>query len=157
MPRLDRLSELSRKTLLTHPVLDFDTAPGTPLSKPLAEARLALVTTAALHRRDDRPFMPAEQEFRAFSSSSPWSDMVLSHTSISFDRAGYLRDPNVVLPLDRVRELVQQGELGSVGPTVYTFLGAQRPPYTTLQQTSGPEVARRLRDEGVDAVLLTGT
>lgn len=155
MPRLDRLSELQRKSLLTHPCLLSDDAPWTPLARPLAQARLAIVTTAGLHRRGDRPFTGGEQTCRVLPADLPARDIVLSHTSIGFDRTGIQRDLNLVYPVDRLRELVAQGTLGSLGPTNFSFLGAQRA-YEGLQQESGPAVARQLRDEGVDAVLLTG-
>src|SRR3989442_9397 len=61
MPRLDQLSEMSRKTLLAHPVIDNEATPWTVPRKPLRESRLALVTTAGLHRRGDAPFVPRDQ------------------------------------------------------------------------------------------------
>ena len=91
-----------------------------------------------------------------FPTDTPPSDLVQSHVSIGFDRTAIQRDINVVLPLVRMRELVAQGVLGSLAPSVYTFMGAQRPPYEALE-ASGAEVGRRLRADGVDYVFLTGT
>src|SRR5919205_711509 len=124
MPRLDELSEAQRKNLLGHNCLEHDTAPWTPLARPLREARLALVTTAGLHVRGDAPFT-----------------------------GGLQRDVNVVFPLDRMAELVAAGELGSLAATNYSFLGAQRA-YDGIIDESGPEVARRLKADGVDVVFL---
>lgn len=155
MPRLDRLSELQRNSLLTHACLLNDTAPWTPLAKPLSEARVALVTTAGLHVRGDRPFTGGEQGYRTLPADTPARDVMLSHTSIGFDRTGIMADLNVVFPVDRLRELVAAGELGSLAARNYSFLGAQRS-YDGLQGESGPEVARLLREDGVDVVLLTG-
>jgi D-proline reductase (dithiol) PrdB len=155
MPRLDRLSELARKTLLTHNVMVHDDSPWTPLSKPLSECRVALVTTGGLHLRADKPFTNGDQTFRVIPSGTPPKDILLSHTSIGFDRSGVIRDLNLVFPMDRLRELVEQGEIGSVGPNHYSFLGAQRK-YDGLIGESGPEVGRRLKAEGVDAILMTG-
>jgi hypothetical protein len=53
MPRLDRLPQLNRNNLLMLPVQVNDTAPFTPLTRPLSTCRLAIVTTAGLHRRGD--------------------------------------------------------------------------------------------------------
>jgi D-proline reductase (dithiol) PrdB len=80
---------------------------------------------------------------------------MLSHTSIGFDRSDVQRDLNVAFPLDRMRELVAAGELGSLASTHYAFLGAQRG-YDGILRESGPEVARDLREDGVDVVFLTG-
>ena len=156
MPRLDRLPELNRKNLLMLPVQVNDTAPFTRLARPLSACRLAIVTTAGLHRREDRPFAPGEQTFRALPAATPAADIVQSHTSLGFDRVPIMRDLNVSYPVDRLRELIARGELGGTGPNHYSFMGAQRD-LKRIQEETGPEVGRRLRDEGVDAALITPT
>jgi D-proline reductase (dithiol) PrdB len=115
------------------------------------------VTTAGIHLRGDAPFTGGDQSFRALPANTPPSDIVQSHASIGFDRTAFQRDINVVFPMDRVRELVARGEIGSHSRTYYSFMGAQRPPYDRLLEDSGPEVARRLRADGVEVVFLTGT
>ena len=157
MPRLERLSELQRKSSLAHPCLLNDAAPFTRLRRPLSDSRLALVTTAGIHLREDAPFTGGDQSFRVIPADSPASDIVQSHASIGFDRTAFQRDINVVFPVDRVRELVEGGEVGSLGSRYYSFMGAQRPPYDRLLEDNGPEVARRLRADGVEVVFLTGT
>ena len=108
MVRLSQLSELARKSALTHPCRLNDTTPWTVPSRPLAHGRLGLVTTAGLHLRSDRPFVNADTTYRVFPTDTPARDLVQSHVSIGFDRTAIQRDINVVLPLDRMRELVQQ-------------------------------------------------
>ncbi len=159
MPLLERLSEVERTTLLNFPALEHDDAPSAPLRKPLAESTLVVVTTAGLHLRDDAPFRhttPPDHTYRVFPADANPADVLQSHTSIGFDRTAIYTDLNVTLPLDRVRELVAVGEVGALAPRVYSFLGAQRDPRRTAEE-SAPEVARRLIDDGADAVLLTPT
>ena len=156
MPRLDRLPEISRNSLLTLPVPQNDSAPFTPLPRPLAECRLAVVTTAGLHLRGDTPFRGADPSYRMIPSTSRADEIVQSHASIGFDRVPVIRDLNVTLPLDRLRELVARRQIGGLGPTCYSFMGAQRD-WTRIEQETAPEVAKRLADEGVDAVVLTPT
>ena len=79
--------------------------------------------------------------------------MIQSHASIGFDHTGFYRDMNLAFPLERLRELVERGTLGSVAPNYYSFMGAQRDPTRIIEETA-PEVARRLKAEEVDAVLL---
>jgi D-proline reductase (dithiol) PrdB len=86
---------------------------------------------------------------------TPRRDILLSHSSIGFDRWDAQRDLNVMLPLDRMQEVVAAGEVGSLASTAYAFLGAQRQ-VDGIMSESVPEVARRLQAEGVDAVFLTG-
>ena len=157
MPRLDRLSELQRKSSLAHPCLLNDSAPFTHPRRSLSESRLALVTTAGIHLRGDAPFTGGDQSFRAIPANTLPSEIVQSHASIGFDRTAFQRDMNVVFPIDRAREFVARDEIGSLSSTYFSFMGAQRPPYDRLLQESGPEVARRLQAEGVDVVFLTGT
>ena len=155
MPRLDRLSELARNRLLTHNVLMYDDAPWVKPEKPLSEMRLAIVTTAGVHLRGDTPFKGGDQSYRVMPSGAPAKDILLSHSSIGFDRSGIIRDLNLVLPIDRLREMAERDEIDGIGPNHYSFMGAQTK-YERLIEETGPEVGRRLKEEGVDAVLMTG-
>ena len=63
MPRLETLSEVQRRTLEFFPCLEHDDTPWVALDKPLSQCKVALVTSAGLHLRDDQPFTrdtPAE-------------------------------------------------------------------------------------------------
>src|SRR5262245_38045073 len=156
MPRLDRLPQVNRTTLLTFPAQVNDTTPFVPPGNPLSTSRLTIVTTAGLHQRGDRPFVPGDQTYRVIPSQTRVEDMVQSHLSIGFDRTAIIRDLNISFPIERARELVTRGELGGLGPSCYSFMGALRD-VTHLENDTGPEVARRLREEGVDAALVTPT
>ena len=84
------------------------------------------------------------------------ADIVQSHTSLGFDRTAIMRDLNVSFPADRVRELVERGLLGGLGPNHYSFMGALRD-LARIGVETGPEVGGRLRAEGVDVALITPT
>ena len=156
MPRLDRLPEANRKNLLNLPVQENADAPFTRLAKPLAACRVAIVTTAGLHRRGDTPFGPGDQSYRLIPADTPSADIIQSHTSIGFDRTPLMRDVNISYPIDRLRELVAQGVLGGLAPNGYSFMGAQRELKRIASET-GPEVAARLRADGADVAVLTPT
>ena len=156
MPRLDRLPQLNRNNLLMLPVQVNDGAPFTVPAKLLSGCRLAIVTTAGLHRRDDRPFTPADPTPRVIPANTPAAEIIQSHTSLGFDRVPIMRDLNISFPIDRLRELVARGDLGGLGPNHYSFMGAQRD-LLRIERETGPEVGRRLRDEGVDVALITPT
>ena len=155
-PRLDRLPETNRKNLLNLPMQVNETSPFVRLAKPLANCRATIVTTAGLHRRGDRPFGPGEQTYRVIPSDTPTADIIQSHTSLGFDRVPIMRDVNISYPIDRLRELVTRGELGGLGPNGYSFMGAQRE-LTRIEGETGPDVARRLREDGADVVVMTPT
>jgi D-proline reductase (dithiol) PrdB len=73
-----------------------------------------------------------------------------------YDHTAADRDLNVVLPVDRLRELVTDGLVGGVAPRMYSFMGHIDGPHVrTLMEATAPEVARRLRADGAEAVVLT--
>lgn len=156
MPSLDKLNENTRNTVLTLPVDVNESTPFVRPSKPLAGSRVAVVTTAGLHLREDLVFINQDSTYRVIPSSTLASDIVQSHTSIGFDRTAALEDINVCFPLDRLREMVELNRLGELAPRFFSFMGAQRD-LTALKNATGPEVADLLVADGVDVVLLTPT
>ncbi len=122
--------------------------------KPLKARRIAIVTTSGLHRRTDRPFdfVPGT-EYRVIPGDTASGGLVMSHISVNFDRSGFLDDINVVFPIDRLRELVTAGTVGSVADFHYSFMGAAWPPTRFEERTV--ELAGLLKKDQVDAVLLS--
>ena len=161
MPRLETLSEVQRRTMQMFPCMDRDDSPWTPMRKPLSESRVAMVTSAGLHLRDDKPFITelhggGDSSYRVLPRRTPVADIIQSHVSIGFDHASIYRDINVTYPIDRLEELCEQGVIGSLADNYYSFMGALRDTSTVFNET-GPEVARQMLDEGVEVVLLTPT
>jgi len=160
MPRLNHLSEVQRQVLLSFPCLEYDSVPWTPLRRELSRSKLALVTTAGLHLRTDKPFISnpkgGDASYRIIPSTASAADILQSHVSIGFDHTAIYRDMNITLPLDRVRELLERGIIGGLSENYYSFMGAIRNPRPMIEET-GPEVARRLTDDAVDVVLITPT
>ena len=160
MPRLETLSEVQRKMLQMFPCMEHEGTPWTPMRKPLSESKVALVTTAGLHLRDDKPFVTDTQggdpSYRVIPRGTPAADIIQSHVSIGFDHAGIYRDINVTYPIDRLDELKEQGVIGSLADNNYSFMGALRDS-TRVYEGTGPEVARKMLEEGVEVVFLTPT
>ena len=52
--------------------------------KPLAESTVAIVSTAGLHRRADRPFEFGAADYRIVPGDVDFGDLVLSHVSTNF-------------------------------------------------------------------------
>jgi D-proline reductase (dithiol) PrdB len=119
---------------------------------PLARRRIAVVSSAGLFRRGDRPFLAGEGDYRALPASLPARDILMSHVSVNFDRTGFQRDMNVVLPLDRLRELAEDGAIGAVAETHYSFMGATDP---KAMEPRARALAGRLKADRVDGVVLT--
>ena len=161
MPKLELLSEMQRKMLQMFPCIEHDDTPWTPMRRPLAESRVALVTSAGLHLRSDQPFITDHQgggdaSYRVIPRDTSPADIVQSHVSIGFDHSSIYRDINVTFPMDRLQELKEHGAIGSLADNYYSFMGALRDPSVMVEQT-GPEVAQRLIDDGVEVAFLTPT
>ena len=120
----------------------------------LADARVAIVTTAGLRVGDSAPWTPNNSGFEVIPGDK--RNLVVTHFSPNFDRAGFLLDPNIIYPVDRLQELADEGVIGSVASNHLSFMGVQiERDMSEIRLDSGPAAAKMLRDDGVDVVLLT--
>ena len=139
-------------------VIESHAVPWTPVGKPVREAVVALVTTAGVHRRADPPFDMTDPDgdpsFRVVPVDTPRAEVMITHKY--YDHSAADRDLNVVLPVDRLCELAAAGQVGGVAPRMYSFMGhVDGGHLRTLMDATAPEVARRLRADGAEAVVLT--
>ncbi len=150
MVRLADLPQPMGGFLANMPMPEFDS---TPWARPpaRADARVALVSTAGLHRRSDRKFQGITNEYRIIPGDADPADLAMSHVSVNFDRSGFQRDVNVAFPLERLRALAEAGEIGSVAQWHYSFMGAT--PGEQFAET-GAQVGRLLKEDGVTAAVL---
>ena len=135
--------------------------PWTPMNKPLNRASLALVTSAGISLKTDPPFdmerekrepLWGDRSFRMIPVGTTAQDINANHLHIN---TGYiLEDINVMLPLGRMAEFEQEGIIGRLAPTSYSFYGYQWQNTEFIEQAIAP-MARRMQEEGVDAALLT--
>jgi D-proline reductase (dithiol) PrdB len=149
--RLEDVSEGERKMLLSLKCPTFETHPWEN-GPPLKERRVAIVTTAGLHGRQDRPFQRDPDDFyRVIRGDVQSNDLVMSHIAASFDRTGFQRDWNVVFPIDRLREMVAEGIIGSLADFHYSYSSVRAQPDAPEPIR---EIASLLKKDNVNAVLL---
>ncbi len=136
----------------------IDPAPRAPLTKPLGQSRIALVTTAGLRAPDQEDFdhsiKMGDASFREIPNTIETQSLIESHRSYAFDRAGIQSDVNLAFPLDRFRELEARGAIGEMNHRHFSFMGSIVGP-RKLIEGSAPRVARMLAEDRVDAVFLT--
>jgi hypothetical protein len=146
-----------RVFLRAYPWRRVDPTPWSPLRSPLAEARVALVTSAALVLPGQAPFdetvRGGDPSYRVLDGDLDVSQLRETHRSDSFDHAGLREDPNLGFPLDRLRELEAAGRIGSVAPRHLSFMGSITAP-ARLAKRSAPAAARLLVADEVDVALL---
>ena len=73
MVALERLSPRLQKHFLEMPCPAFDTVPWVT-GPPLARRRVALISTAGLHRRSDLPIAPGSPDYRLIPADTPSTD-----------------------------------------------------------------------------------
>ena len=71
-----------------------------------------------------------------------------------YDNADANRDINCMFPIERLQELAKEGYIGSVAEFHYGFMGGGGD-QEAFTNSTGPEIARKLKEENVDAVILT--
>ncbi len=118
---------------------------------PLNRRRIAIVSTAALNLRSDAVYQRNETGFRIIPGDVDPGDVVMSHSSVNFDRTGFQQDLNVCFPLQRLHEMAKEGVIGSVASFHFTVSGA---PHPAELEHSARAIARTMRTDGVDTVLL---
>jgi D-proline reductase (dithiol) PrdB len=144
--------EVIRKGVEHLDVIDYGPTVAT-IAPPLAEARVAIVTTAGL-RPDGAGTWSDGQGFTVLDGAT--RSFTLAHASPNFDRAGIAADLNVAFPIDRLDELAASGRIGSVASRHLSFMGAQLDhTFATLLLDTGPAAAKILIDDDVDVALLT--
>jgi D-proline reductase (dithiol) PrdB len=135
----------------------IDPVPNAPLRKPLAESRLALVSTAGMVAPGQKPFddtvKGGDWSFREIPADIDPQTLIDTHRSESFDHTGLAEDPNLGFPVDRVRELADRGRIGAVNHRHLSFMGSITAP-GRLQKETAPEAAEMLVADEVDVALL---
>ena len=149
MARLEDIPEATRSNLVA---LDCPTPTSRPWVEgpPLKQRTIALLSTAALTRRGDAPFMPGTAEMREIPASLPASEILMSHVSVNYDRQGWQRDINTIYPIDRLRELAQESVIGGVADTHFTVMGSTDP---KLMEEAADSIVARMQRDRIGAIL----
>ena len=125
----------------------------TPVEKELSEMKVALATAAGVHLKSDKRFnLAGDFTFREIPGDTPSEDLMVSHGG--YDNADVNKDVNCMFPIDRLKELAEEGFIKEVAPRHFGFMGGGGDQEKFTNQT-GPEIAKKLKEDGVDAVLLT--
>ncbi len=145
----------------------YEEGPFTTPGKPLAESRVALLTSSGHFTQDPEPFgvvgmtqQEAENRINDFLEVAP----DLSRISVNagsheltvrhggYDVTSVALDHNVALPIDILRDLDDAGVIGKFHHEAYSFVGAAA--QRRLQKETSPEWTAMLKDADVDVALL---
>jgi hypothetical protein len=135
--------------------------PWTPMSKPLSQTTIALITSGGISLKKDPPFdmerekrepIWGDRSFRIIPRGTTEKEIEVNHLHIN---TTYIKqDINVILPLARMAEFEQEKIIGRLAPAAYSFYGFQWQNTEFLSEAIEP-ISRKMKLEGVEAVLLT--
>lgn len=150
MARLADIPEPERTVIADLDCPEYEVTP--PIRPAAASDRhVAIVSTAGLIVRGERPMLANETGYRAIADTVADGDLLCSHVSTNFDRSGFQQDVNVMLPRDRLLELAGAGRIGKAAATHYAFMGATRP---EKLEGKARELGRSMLALGVNTVVL---
>ncbi len=157
MGDLKEFSKTVRLSLSVYPWRRIDPVPWVALEKKLSRSRVALISTAGFVLPGQEPFnrqvKGGDYSFREIPWTTDPGVLIDTHRSEAFDHGGMQRDPDLAFPLSRIRELADEGTVGSVAPRHLSFMGSITAP-GRLVRKSAPQAARILKEDGADAALL---
>ncbi|MEX2586707.1 MAG: glycine/sarcosine/betaine reductase selenoprotein B family protein [Actinomycetota bacterium] len=118
-----------------------------PLSVPLSQARVTLISTAGAHEAGKPPLGPGGHA----ALIPAGAEIELSHDGYDTERAS--SDPEVVYPVRTLQALTDAGVIGSVAPTVVSTMGFV--PYgTRLFDRAVPAAVEQIHAEQSHLALL---
>lgn len=124
--------------------------------KPLAESRIALVTTGGVHLPEQPRFdiddPLGDSSYREIPANAV--RLTWTHAYYRPDSAAEGADLDAVFPLWTLRKLAGEGLIGQLNHRHFSFMGAIHDAGPLIDETA-PEVAGKLLEDEVDAVLLT--
>jgi D-proline reductase (dithiol) PrdB len=140
------------------PILENTAVPWAKYEGNPFEGPVALVTTAGVHLKTQKPFDMEDPEgdctFRDIPSSSSPDELQITHNY--YDHRDADEDVNVVFPLERLNELCREGLVRQVAPRHFSFMGHIRGrQLARLVEETAPAVAAELKRDGIRAAYLT--
>lgn len=142
-----------------YPMPNFDRVPIAPPLKDIKHATIALLTDGGIVPKGNPDRIESSSATRygtySFANIDSASGELYATAHGGYDPTYANQDPNRVLPLDVMRDLEREGAFGKLYETWYSTVGNGTPVATARQ--FGEEMGLKLKEAGVDAVILTST
>jgi D-proline reductase (dithiol) PrdB len=133
-----------------------------PFEKRLADARIALLTSAGLYLKASQESFDLAREqthpewgdpsWRAIPAAANRSDLAVAHLHINDEDV--LADPEIALPASTLAELVSEGVVGSATPDHLSVMGYQDRSLEGWRDKTVAELIVHLRDQNADGLIL---
>lgn len=141
------------------PMPKFDKVDPAPAIKDMSKAKIAIVTSGGIVPLDNPDHIESSNATKFGWYTIDGMDKMSKDDYMTihggYDRQFVLENPNLVIPLDALRELEKEGEIGSIYPMFASTTGTGTA--TNSSARFGDEIGAKLIEDGVDAVILTST
>lgn len=135
----------------------IDPVPWAAFDTPLSRCRVGLVVTACMTMPGQPPFEAERPDndasVRIVPSGTDPAALVNTFPGQAFDHNGLAADANLLVPLDRLRELATAGEIGDVSPRTVSLCGHLPKPRKLIEETA-PWIAQMFVEDAADVVVL---
>lgn len=123
----------------------------------LKDSLVGLVVTACMTQRDQPPFEAERPEsdasMRVIPAQTDPCSLVNTFPGQAFDHTGLELDANILVPLDRLRDMERMGEIGGIAPRMVSLCGHLPKPQRLIEDTA-PQIALLFAEDMADIVLL---
>ncbi len=157
------MSRTLAESLKVWPYVDTsgEEIPWTPLSKPVSECRVALISSGGLYHKDDESFdlererrepLWGDPTYRELPANVRQEDIRIAH--LHYVNSHALEDCGCMLPVRALEKMLGEGRIGDIAEAHLTCMGYQPRVGTFIRETV-PAMAGRLREMDVDLALLS--
>jgi D-proline reductase (dithiol) PrdB len=132
--------------------------PWTPLSKSINESIITLISTGGVYVKGETPFTDhyglGDPSYREIPLNTEINR--LAHFHEHYDHTNANQDINCIFPIERLKELENEKRIGSLSSYHFSFMGYVPIPHPLTNRTA-PDLAYKLKMQGVDAAILVPT
>lgn len=152
--------KMNKKEYITeYPMPEFDRVSPVKGIADISKVKLAVVTSGGIVPTDnpDRIESSSATKYGIYDITGMESMSKDDFTTIhgGYDRAFVLENPNLVVPIDVLRELEKENVIGELANYFVTTTGTGTS--VANSKAFGEDFAKKLVDDGVEAVILTST
>lgn len=133
-----------------------------PFEKRLSQSRIALLTSAGIYMKESQPSFDLDGErarpdwgdpsWRSIPAAAEKAELGVAHLHIN--DADILADPEIALPMRLLAQLAGEGVVGAAAASHVAVMGFQDRALSDWRQTTAPQIAAHLREQGADALVL---
>jgi D-proline reductase (dithiol) PrdB len=144
-----------KEIIKKYPLIVSDDVPWTPYKGRPSEQTFALVTSGGLYLKDSQPpfdidSIHGDTSFREIPKNVGQEDLGIAHAH--YDHSLAEQDINTIFPIHLLIELENEGIVGKVADTHYSFSYVND--VETLVTKTVPRFLSRIKAEGVDVLFL---